>query len=288
MNKTLLVSIIILTLSNLSFRWPVDNARLTSTFGESRADHFHDGIDMISDSDKVFPVNKGKLVFTWNKSMFPVHNYWGGGNFKIIRHEGNMLSVYMHLQDGDDLKNQYEPDDIIGYVGNTGHSYGKHIHFSLLDNVKRESVNPFTLLPRYDDSQSPQILNFYVKVGDRHILLRENSSIRLTRHYPLLVEIRDTVTGKENMGIYRIKAAFNGKDVLDSQYNLLGYSEKGLTLNNRTFSEITDEKGYYMISGITFIEGVNSVTVTASDFNGNTTERNFSLDVHLDIQSEQK
>ncbi|HPS58489.1 MAG TPA: M23 family metallopeptidase [Spirochaetota bacterium] len=288
MNKTLVVSIIILALSNVSFRWPVDNARLTSTFGESRADHFHDGVDMISDSDKVYPVNKGRLVFTWNKSMFPLQNYWGGGNYKIIKHEGNMVSVYMHLQDGDDLKQVYEENEIIGYVGNTGHSYGKHIHFSLLDNVKRESTNPFIMLPRYEDSQPPQILNFYVKVADKYVLIRENSSIRLTRHYPLLVEIRDTVTGKENLGIYRIRAVFNGKDVLDSQYSLLGSSEKGLTLNNRVFNDITDEKGYYMISGITFVEGINSVTVSASDFNGNTAEKVFSIDVHLDIQPEQQ
>lgn len=288
MNKTLVVSILILALTNVSFRWPVDNSRLTSTFGESRADHFHDGIDMISDSDKVYPVNKGKLLFTWNKSMFPLENYWGGGNYKIIKHDGNMLSVYMHLQDGDDLKQAYEENDIAGYVGNTGHSYGKHIHFSILDNVKRESVNPFTLLPRYEDSQPPRILNFYVKVGDKYVLLRENSSIRLTRHYPLLVEIRDTVTGRENLGVYRVKAAFNGKDVIDSQYNALGYSESGLTLNKRIFNDTMDEKGYYIVSGLTYIEGINSITVAASDFNGNTSERIFSIDVHLDIQPEQK
>ena len=288
MNKTIIISILILALSSVSFRWPVDNARLTSTFGESRADHFHDGIDMISDSDKVYPVNKGRLLFTWNKAMFPLDNYWGGGNYKIIRHEGNMVSVYMHLQDGDDLKQSFEENDIIGYVGNTGHSYGKHIHFSLLDIVKRESVNPFEILPRYDDSQPPQIMNFYIKLGDKYVLIRENSSIRLTRHYPLLVEVRDTVTGRENLGIYKIRAVFNGKDVLDSRYSALGYSENGLTLNKHIFNDITDEKGYYMISGLTFVEGINSVTVTASDFNGNITQRIFSIDVHLDIQPEQK
>ncbi|NLV67184.1 MAG: M23 family metallopeptidase [Spirochaetes bacterium] len=285
MNRILALSIIILSFSNLSFRWPLDNARLTSTFGESRADHFHDGIDMISESDKVYPVNKGRLVFMWNRSVFPLDNYWGGGNYKIIRHDGNMLSIYMHLQDGDDFKEYYDENSILGYVGNTGHSYGKHIHFSILDNVKRESVNPFLLLPRYGDSQAPQILNFYIRIGDRYTLLRDNSSIRLTKHYPLLVEIRDSVSGRENLGIYGIKAVFNGKAVHEAEYRSLGYSANGLTLNNRVFSDTADEKGYYLISGLTYSEGVNSVTVTASDFNGNTSERTFNVDVHLDLQT---
>lgn len=288
MNRKLVISIILLALWNVSFRWPADNPMITSTFGESRADHFHDGVDMISNTDKVYPVNKGRLVFTWNKSMFPLENYWGGGNYKIIKHDGSMLSVYMHLQDGDDLKQSFEENEIIGYIGDTGHSYGKHIHFSLLDNVKRESVNPFSLLPHYEDIKSPEIINFFVRINDKYTLLRENSSIRLTKHYPLLVEINDTVTGREKLGIYKIKAIFNGQDVLDSQYNSLAFSENGLTLNKHIFNEITDEKGYYVISGLTFVEGTNTITVIASDFNGNTTEKNFSLDVHLDIQPGQK
>ena len=284
MNKTLLISIIILAVSNLSFRWPVDNGRITSTFGESRADHFHDGMDMISESDKVYPVNSGKLLFVWNKAMFPLENYWGGGNYKIIRHEGDIISVYMHLQDGEDLKRVYEKNDVIGRIGNTGHSYGRHIHFSILDNVKRESSNPFAYLPRYDDREPPQVLYFHVKIGDRYVRINENSEIRLTQHYPLLVEIRDTVTGRENLGIYKMKAEFNGKEVLNTEYKTLGFSENGLTVNNSLFHDLIDEKGYYIISGLKYVEGTNAMTLRVSDFNGNTTEKVFTVDVHLDIQ----
>lgn len=118
--------------------------------------------------------------------------------------------------------------------------------------------------------------------------MRDKSSIRLTRHYPLLVEIRDTISGRENLGIYRLKAVFNGRVVHDAEYRALGYSENGLTLNKKIFSEAADEKGYYVISGLTYSEGVNSVTVTASDFNGNTSERTLNLDVHLDLKTGQK
>jgi len=288
MNRNLSIAIIILALSCVSFRWPVDNGRLTATFGESRGDHFHDGIDMVSLSDHIYPVDRGKLVFAWNRALFPLENYWGGGNYKIIKHENGQFSLYMHLQDGENLKPEYDTKDIIGYMGNTGHSYGKHIHFSILDSVKRTSVNPYTGLPAYEDREAPKIMYFYVKIGERYVRINENSSIRLTNHYPLLVEIRDSVTGRENLGIYKLKAVFNGKEVLNTEFSSITYSEKGLTVQDKVFDDIFDEKGYYRIPGLTYSEGINSVTVTASDFNGNTAEKVFTVDVHLDMQPENR
>ena len=113
------LSIIVLALSCVSFRWPLNNPVLTSTFGESRADHFHDGMDFVSSDSRVFPVERGRLVYAWNRSLFPLDNYWGGGNYKIIKHDENTVSVYMHLQDGEGLDREYTENDVIGHVGNT-------------------------------------------------------------------------------------------------------------------------------------------------------------------------
>lgn len=284
MNKNILVlSLLILAGFNLSFRWPVTEPILTATFGESRGDHFHDGIDMISTNTAVYPVSSGKLMFAWNRVYFPLDNYWGGGNYKIINHEKNLLSIYMHLEDGDDLKPAYSESDIIGYYGNTGHSYGKHIHFSLIDQGKKESINPFINLPQYADTKAPEILYFYVRIGDKYVRLNENSDIRLTQHYPLLVEIRDTITGRENLGIYRLKAVINGKEVLNTDFSHIGINENGLTIQNFAYDNIFDEKGYYKISGIRYQEGLNSIEIQTSDFNGNTAEKVFSINIDLDM-----
>ena len=91
-------SLFVLAFSNVSFRWPLNNPVLTSTYGESRADHFHDGMDFISSDSRVFPVKEGKLLYAWNRSLFPLENYWGGGNYKIIKHDDEYVSYYMHLQ----------------------------------------------------------------------------------------------------------------------------------------------------------------------------------------------
>ncbi len=280
----MLVSVIILALWNLSFRWPVSDGVITSTFGESRSDHFHDGIDMISSTDNVYPVKGGKLLYVWNKALFPLENYWGGGNFKVISHDDGTCSVYMHLQDVDSLKDVYSENEIVGYIGDTGHSYGKHLHFSVLNHAKRESLNPYSLLPAFGDAKAPVISNFFVKIDNRYIMIRDNSDIRLTKHYPLLVEIRDVIRGNENLGIYRIKAVFNGSEVLNNDFSIIRYSAKGLTVGNRVFDDVFDEKGYYRIGGITFNEGINTLTVSVSDFNGNLSEKTFTINVNLDIK----
>jgi len=283
-SKLILFSILILAISNLSFRWPVTDGSITSTYGESRGDHFHDGIDMVSPGESVYPVEQGTLLYTWNKSLFPLDNYWGGGNFKVIEHKNGLLSVYMHLQDAENLKQTYSESDVLGFIGNTGHSYGKHIHFSLLNPAQRESNNPIASLPAFMDSKAPEILNFYIRIDDKYIRINDNSDIRLTKHYPILVEIRDTIKGNENLGLYSIKAVFNGKEVLNYNFSKIDYSSNGLAINNKTFGDLFDEKGYYKLNGLIYSEGINNLTVSASDFSGNTTEKNFTINVNLDMQ----
>jgi len=284
MNKILTVfSIIVLALSNLSFKWPVNNGIITSTFGEFRGDHFHDGIDMVSSDDNVYPIAAGTLLYTWNRSLFPLENYWGGGNFKVISHSDDLISIYMHLQDVEHLKQDYSESDIIALTGNTGHSYGKHIHFSVLDHAKRESINPLKVLSRYSDDKSPEIINFYVKIDNRYIRLNDKSDIRLTKHYPLLIEVKDTVKGNERLGLYNFKASLNGKAIADYTFDKIDYSHDGLLVNKIIFLDVFDEKGYYKIKDIVYQEGINNFSFIVSDFNGNISKKDFTVNVKLDM-----
>ena len=276
-------SIIVLILSNLSFQWPVKDGIITSTFGESRSDHFHDGTDMVSPSDNVYPVASGTLLYAWSRTLFPLENYWGGGNYKVISHSDGFISIYMHLQDVEDLKPDYSESDIIGLIGNTGRSYGKHIHFSILNPEKRESINPLKALPAYSDNKAPEIMDFYIRIDDRYIRLRDKSDIRLTQHYPLLIEIRDTIKGNERLGLYNFKASLNGKEIADYTFDKIDYSTDGLLVKNKIFLDVFDEKGYYKIKDIVYKEGLNNFLITASDFNGNKSEKEFTINVRLDM-----
>lgn len=275
-------SLAVLALSNVSFRWPLNNPVITSTFGESRGDHFHDGMDFVSSDSRVFPVKEGKLLYAWNRSLFPLDNYWGGGNYKVIQHDDDYVSVYMHLQDGEPLQMDYADSDVIGLVGNTGRSYGSHIHFSILNRKLRYSINPFKVMTEYSDTKAPEILYFYIRIDDRYVRINPESSIRLTQHYPLLVEIKDSASGRERVGIYKMKVLFNGNEVLNTEYDRIDYSDNGFTVSGRVFADLFDDKGYYKIPDLKYQEGLNTFTVTAYDFSGNTAEKVFNINVSLD------
>ena len=282
MTSFLIVSI---ALSMTSFRWPVNDGTITSTFCESRWDHFHDGIDMVSAGDSVYPVEPGKLLFYWDRAIFPLDNYPGGGNFKVLEHRNGIVSIYMHLQNGVPEKKNYASNEPIGLMGDTGHSMKKHIHFTLLESNRKTSRNPFLRLPRIEDARAPDILEIAFHIGDKYVIVRDSSSIRLTRHYPLLIKIIDSMKGRENLGIYKLSVSVNGRKVLDDVFNELTISRGKPRVGGRSFETLFDRKGYYRAGGITYLEGENSVKITASDFAGNSSEKEFLFNVKLDMNN---
>ena len=279
----LYAAILALAVLNLSFSWPVRNGRLTSTFCESRADHFHDGIDIVCPDNKVYPAGDGDLMYCWDRSLFPLENYPGGGNYVVIRHGTDICSVYMHLRDGVPLRQVCRTDCVTGTVGNTGHSFSGHLHFSMLDIRKRSSFNPLKEIGAPDDSKAPVISEICLKIGERYVILRDSSHVRLTRHYPLLVRIEDTITGREKLGVYRLSAEINGEKILNTEFGALDYTGRGLISGGRLFGTIFDEKGYYRIEDIRYREGLNRFSFKACDYNGNCAQTTFSIDIDLDI-----
>ena len=99
--------ILFLSIVLTSFKWPVKDGKITSTFGESRGDHFHDGIDMTVKDDKVYPVDSGELLYFWDKSIFPLEKFPGGGNHIILTHGNKYYSLYLHLKNRELKKNSF-------------------------------------------------------------------------------------------------------------------------------------------------------------------------------------
>jgi hypothetical protein len=277
-----LLSVLICCLSVMSFRWPLENGKITSTFGESRGDHFHDGMDVISGNKKVYPPEDGKLLYTWNHALFPFDHYTGSGNYKVIRHADNLGTVFLHLEDSEDVTESYTERDHIGIFGNTGRSFGAHTHFSMIDMKKMSSINPYTVLPRLDDKKSPVVGPYALRIGEKLVTIKKNSKIRLTKDYPLLIRIIDQINGGEKLGIYNIKVEFNEIQVLDATFDRISAGKNGLTISGKNFDNLYDGDGYYKVEGITYRSGINTVVVYASDFSGNQTKDIFTIDITLD------
>lgn len=276
--------VVALALMNVSFRWPVDNGIITSTFGESRWDHFHDGMDVISPDRKVYPVAGGKLVYYWNRARFPLDNYPGMGNYRIIDHGNSLLGIYGHLGDDAAVRTDFVPAESMGFMGNTGHSMASHLHFTLVKAGDSKSVNPLGLLPPVTDTRPPVHLGTFLRVGDRYIPLRGKTNYRLTQHYPLLLEINDTIQGRERLGIYKLSVTLNDRKVLDVEFSEINSAKNILTMQGMASEDLFDEKGYYRVGGVKYAEGENRVKVVAVDFGGNSIESDLAFMVNLDIK----
>lgn len=277
-------ALVFLAFLHLSFRWPAENPVITSSFGESRWDHFHDGVDVISSDRTVYPVASGDLVYYWSKARFPFDEYPGMGNYLIIDHGGDIISIYGHLSDEAVPKSRYGDGEAIGKMGNTGHSMATHLHFTLYNRNLKKSINPFSLLPRIEDAKPPIHIATWFRIGDRYVQLRDKGNYRITAHHSLLLEITDTISKRERLGVYKLAVQINERTVLDVEFNEIDSSKNILTVGGMTSQDLFDEKGYYRIAGAKYVDGENRIKIIATDFNGNRMESALNFSVRLDIR----
>jgi len=95
----------------------------------------HYGVDIATNKlEKIYSVLNGKVLISGQNEEF--------GNFIIISHPENVMSIYMHADSFiKSLGDEIEGGELIGYTGNTGTlSNGVHLHFELKHNGKH--INP--------------------------------------------------------------------------------------------------------------------------------------------------
>lgn len=99
----------------------------TSPFG-SRWGSYHYGVDLAGDEgEEIHAIADGVVEYTLTPE-----DANGGGNMIAIRHDNNMYSRYMHMVALEVSPGQnISKGQVIGRVGNTGHSTGPHLHFEI-------------------------------------------------------------------------------------------------------------------------------------------------------------
>jgi len=119
---------------------PINNYSVSSDFGIRKhpvtgIPHFHTGVDLLTatNDDNVHPVKPGIIV------MAEFHSTYG--NTVVVRHTNGVESLYAHLSSiAVKVGDKVAMDDVIGRIGNTGVSTGKHLHLEIL--VGGYPVNP--------------------------------------------------------------------------------------------------------------------------------------------------
>jgi len=118
--------------------WPV-NGPITGVFGEARPGHMHAGIDIAAASGTpIRAAATGKVVLLQGTGASG-----GYGNYTCVQHTGSLSSCYAHQSRfGTSLGARVKQGQVIGYVGNTGNSFGAHLHFEArVNGVPTQPLN---------------------------------------------------------------------------------------------------------------------------------------------------
>lgn len=127
--------------------------RMTSDFGP-RKSGFHQGIDFTGNPnvengyDYILAFDDGVVIGVCN--TYAKTGKVGGtanmGNYVIIDHGNGFKTRYMHMTKGTVTvkKGQVvKAGQVIGYMGNTGNSTGRHLHFDISKNGEYIDPKPY-------------------------------------------------------------------------------------------------------------------------------------------------
>lgn len=246
----------------------LDVRRLYSAnFGEMRPDHFHSGIDIKTDGVE------GKAVVAIADGYISriVDKPSGYGRALYIVHpDKGTTSVYAHLcrfrADIDSMilaeryrlqrnsldipcaENRYRVSqgEIIGYSGNSGNSFGPHLHFEIRQTATQRTLNLISKgIIRIEDKIPPTINGLYFvatdtvagvprhakpqrislqRIAEGQYVANSKSPVRLGgRSGHFVLDLSDRKDGVWNrFGVWRVAAEVDGRPVFD--YRMDGYT----------------------------------------------------------------
>lgn len=115
---------------------PLNNYQITSNFGV-RNGAAHNGIDMSAGKGSSVTAFADGIVTIAVKNCVEgnVDCGFGGGNYVEIDHENGYKTKYLHLTNNIvKVGQRVKKGQKIGIEGNTGYSFGSHLHFEIIKN----------------------------------------------------------------------------------------------------------------------------------------------------------
>lgn len=217
--------------------------RLAGNFGEIRPNHFHSGIDLKA------PYQGLPIIAAADGYISRIRKSSGGyGNALYITHPNGLRTVYGHMQKFNKqleefatkiqyTENKFEftnyPDsskfpvkkgDIIGYIGNTGRSYGPHLHFEIREVKQDAPINPCYFNFKIKDNIKPKFFSLMAYALDENG--RINSSYKKQKFKTYRKGSNYYIKGIINY-TGKIAFSFSANDYLNATKNTQGiYSAK--------------------------------------------------------------
>ena len=220
---------------------------LSGTFAELRGNHFHGGIDIKTQGRSGLQV---KAIANGHVSRVSVSPY-GYGNALYIRHPEGYTSVYGHLNAfypaleqwiEDELRErsknngnlypnagqfQITQGQLVAFSGNTGGSFGPHLHFEIRDTKTEEPLNPLEFGIEVKDTRKPDMRGLMWTDRDfgDYGQFKEGDTIEMnqTKGFDLFTSDKQDAANNNN-GVYSIEAAANGQVYFTAKYSRINFN----------------------------------------------------------------
>ena len=203
------------------FSMPTPSKKITSRYGyRSRFRRMHKGLDIkVYTGDTIYAAFNGK-------ARIVKYDRRGYGYYIVLRHENGLETIYGHLSKQLlKVNEEVKAGDPIGLGGNTGRSFGSHLHFET--RLLGQPLNPEFL---FDFPNQDVTGDFYVyyKDGKKNngTQMANNSGVKLTDN-------------KSNTRYYKIRQGDN----LYSISKRIGVSVNTLCATNRISKSTTLRPG---------------------------------------------
>lgn len=205
-----------------SWLWPAkdcytvsSNYGLRDLYGTGSFSNKHYGIDIVGSSSTlgkaVYASKSGTVYESCNTIADNTFINNSCGNYVAINHGDGTYSIYMHLRpNGVKTSGSVRQGDIIGYIGNTGHSYGAHLHFQIYTNPSNR--NGTTL--------NPMPTNSNISIRNQYVLPSGWSSEKTTYFFENPISTSLSISGENVPGDINLGGVFSIKGTVTSSNNI--------------------------------------------------------------------
>ena len=220
---------------------------LSGTFAELRGNHFHGGIDIKTQGRSGLKVSAVADGYVSRISVSP----YGYGNALYLRHPEGYTTVYGHLnafypeleqwieeQLRDRSKNNgnlypnanqfpVSRGQLVAFSGNTGGSFGPHLHFEIRDTKTEEPLNPLEFRIQVKDTRKPDLRGLMWTDRDfgDYGTFKEGDTVEMHNTKGFDVFTTDKQDGaNNNNGVYLIEASANGQVFFTAHYNRINFN----------------------------------------------------------------